>query len=436
MATYADLLTRLKNKEDKDLRKQAQKKLQGEGVNKKIGSGPFKEEVYKQSKALLFELAKELVVDKKMKDKRKEIIEEYKRKLFNYLKLKGELYMNGFCGVNIQIIILQTLLGQGSDEFAVKATGFTIEGACILLQVIGTKFHKRFSQISKNGEKEHDKKQTKGINTGYKEIIKTLKNLKNGEFLNTRIGDLIEETLNQKNEELSTSNQKKESKADIEEKKESSQKSVSKASKECPSQSLAKKEKSVAFKYENMDSAFLFLSSSIDQSEIQQLEANTSLNLSYISDGELNSLFKAVNGNLAECPNDIEVALAFFWNTIHVSNHDFPRFIGLFGGLLYSLFVDKKIADFHKFMAGVDYKAVQEDQGIDSFDVYFKVFATFLYVIQQELGDKKLTHCYDDFKIKEACLKLKSFPHSKEIFKELADEGIPEKIITLIDVKS
>ncbi|CAI2369523.1 unnamed protein product [Moneuplotes crassus] len=478
VASYASLLVKLKNKEAQDIRKQLQEGVQVKNFNMKNGDGPLKEEVYKQSKVLFLEVARELVIKRNMKDKRKEIIEEYKCKLFNYLKLKGELYMNGFCGVDIQISILKALLGQGNDEFALKATGFTIEGACILLQIIGTKLRKRFSCIGQNGENQQEKRKLKKVKKTYNEIIKTLKNLKKREYMNTRIGNLIEEALSVKIEELPTNNQKKENRAVIEEKKEPSQKSVSETSKECTSQLLAKKEKSVAFNYLNMDSAFPPLSSSVKQSKIQPSEPKTSQNSSHLSDNEFVSFFKLTKNNLAESPKgnsksiqlealldklilsedihlvnfpnflnllckdnsitkeDIEAALASFWNKIRISKHDFPKLIGTFVGLLYSIFVDKKIADFHRFMAGVDYNAVQDDQGIDSFDVYFKIFGTFLHLIQLTLGDKKLTHYYNHFQIKEACLKLKSLPHRKEIFKELADQGISEKVIILIDVKS
>ncbi|CAI2377618.1 unnamed protein product [Moneuplotes crassus] len=465
----------------------------GKSAARKAKDSPLKKEVVEECKACFYEFFEEMKIDDVKEEDREEFTYKYKKRLFGNLTFIAELYKKKLVGINVPIVVLRTLLGQTDEEFGQKANEFTVEGACTFLKRVGSRLDKATkSKSKKGGEESPTKKKSEKHQETFENMLVVLKGYEDNEYSKSRVGYLIKNTLEMRESNWENKDIKEGPKTKKQIKKDHQaamrgdddlHKSPSKMNKKHSVKkggfgelAMQKTESSMSImsesdnynipkpvekeysprEMEHMDHEAIkdrFIGNFVEW--IQTSEYNLEMfnkpenktPKSKILEFLLDKLYDKEEKDVKKFPEyffhlfekkmyakkDIEVALTAFFKTIPDIEADFPHLANLYSDLLYFIFVEKDIADFRKVHIKIESGAEGEEPDV-FIEIYFKIFAALLTKIQANLGDDKLAHYFTQFKVSETCKMLKPYILEDGLFDEMIEQGIPEKVVSLVNV--
>lgn len=132
---------------------------------------------------------------------------------------------------------------------------------------------------------------------------------------------------------------------------------------------------------------------------------------------------------------EIEEGISKFFLILPNIESDLPKLAAQFSELLYFIFIEKNLADFSRVEIKLESDEELEDgeEPIYMIDIYIKILAALLTKIEDRLGDAKMEHYYEHFKIAKSIDLLR--PHGMGDYTD-EETTISEKILEKFNLDS
>lgn len=151
---------------------------------------------------------------------------------------------------------------------------------------------------------------------------------------------------------------------------------------------------------------------------------------------KFNDYFYGLHQHKLYAKKDIEKGISSFFEVIPNIESDFPHLPRLFSDLLFFIFIDKNIADFSKVeikLVGDNDDLEEDEEPLYFIDIYFKILGALLSKVERELGEEKVDHYYEHFKINSTVDLLRPYVSDSDIFEEIKSEfGASDKVLKLL----
>ncbi|CAI2381667.1 unnamed protein product [Moneuplotes crassus] len=405
----------------------------------------FKEELYQEIQLIFIKILKDLPQDVESTIKQSKSTQNSPNNkpdyspLFSYLKLEGKLYRCSFFHAYFEIETLLVLLGNEMYHCKLETNDTTIRAACLFLQDIGPTLDEEISSNLKDDASERLKSAFLKVHKIYLQLLAIIESYKTRNDITSESKQLITVTL-----ELKKSGWKEESTSAPSPQKTSSPDELKPLSSEFGFDSP------VAFHTVLMNVYINW----VNDSKCNPYFLATFKNSPY---GEqilffyLKSIYFLKNEEYVHFPDyfhilyknnifsveDVENGFASFFQALPQLSIKLFKLDNHIWDLLYFIFIFCKIGDFEKVLKKTNFEQISKTKNaFGCIDIFFEIFAKFLHKIQLNHDEKTMLHCYTSSSIKQYCSVLKPLIQHPHLFNNLLLQGIPLKIISLINISS
>ncbi|CAI2382036.1 unnamed protein product [Moneuplotes crassus] len=402
----------------------------------------FTEELLEEIRLLFIDILKQSTSDEETTNKQKEDIGKdsenvyLRSSLLKYLKLESELFKLNVFLPNLQVEILQTLIGNYTIELDFTENEFTIEAACLFLRDVGPKLDQTFAASAKDGDKEF---LPLDCRWGYNEALDILYSYQVRQDLSPSLRNYIMMILDMRATGWGTGLPPQASSQDHLDRKKA---------KNLPSE--FKCDHPYALRMLLMTVFMSWHESCICNKDFLGTFKNSPygatiltiyLESVYYLRKEAYDCFVTFFYILYEqhiiSDEDIESGLVSFFKRLPRFEAGLPHLSDPLSDLLYFIFISRGIGDFGTVLTKTEFDKIiiskEENKGID---IFFEIFASLLFKIHQFLGLDIMKTFYSKSNLETACKLLHPHIHYTHLFSDLSNQSIPSTIIELLDLPS